>query len=65
MKKTHHLRLSDNKLMFLIFTSEFLICFLCLFSHLLPLYAILSISGFLLSLWYYRDRTNENFKNRH
>ena len=54
IKKSHRRKLSSNELMILVFTSEFLICFLCLFSHLLPLYALMSVGGFCLSLWYYR-----------
>ena len=55
IKKSHRRKLSSNELMILVFTSEFLICFLCIYSRLLPLYALISVIGFLMSCWYYQD----------
>lgn len=54
MKNKH--RLSDNELMILVFASEFAMCFISVVFGILPIYAILSICGFSLSLWYYREQ---------
>lgn len=54
MKSKTKRKLSENELMILVFSGEFSILFACIVYHLLPLYAIMSIGGFCLSLWYYR-----------
>lgn len=65
MKTNNRKKLSPNELMFLVFSGEFSILFACIVYHLLPLYACMSIGGFCLSLWYYRDQKNENITKRH
>ena len=52
MKSKHGL--SENELMILVFASEFSMCFISIILGILPLYACMSIGGFLLSLWCYR-----------
>ena len=54
MKNTHGL--SENELMILIFASEYAMCFISIVLGILPLYGLLSIGGFCLSLWYYREQ---------
>lgn len=54
MKNKH--RLSENELMILVFASEFSMCFISIILGILPLYGLLSICGFCLSLWYYREQ---------
>ena len=54
MKNKH--RLSENELMILVFASEFSMCFISIILGILPLYSLLSICGFCLSLWYYREQ---------
>lgn len=54
MKNKHGL--SENELMILVFASEFAMCFISIILGILPLYACISIGGFCLSLWYYREQ---------
>lgn len=54
MKNKHGL--SENELMILIFASEFAMCFISIVLGILPFYACMSIGGFLLSVWYYREQ---------
>ena len=54
MKNKHGL--SENELMILVFASEFAMCFISIVLGILPLYGLLSICGFCLSLWYYREQ---------
>lgn len=54
MKNKHGL--SENELMILVFASEFSMCFISIILGILPLYTLLSICGFSLSLWYYKDQ---------
>ena len=49
-------KLSENELMILVFASEFAMCFISIILGILPLYACMSICGFLLSVWYYREQ---------
>lgn len=62
MKNKHGL--SENELMILIFASEFSMCFISIILGILPLYGLLSMGGFLLSVWYYKDHQNGNFSKR-
>lgn len=62
MKNKHGL--SENELMILVFVSEFAMCFISIILGILPLYACMSIGGFLLSVWYYKDHQNGNFSKR-
>lgn len=55
MKTTNKFQLTSMQMTALIFCSEFLVAFVCMFSSLLPLYAILGVGGFILSLLYYKD----------
>lgn len=56
MKTRVKRKLTENELMILVFSSEFLMCFISIVLGILPLYALMSICGFCLSLWYYRDQ---------
>ena len=55
MKSKTKRKLSENELMILVFSGEFSMCFISIVLGILPLYGLLSICGFLLSVWYYRD----------
>ena len=54
MKNKHGL--SENELMILVFASEFSMCFISIILGILPLYGLLCMGGFLLSVWYYREQ---------
>lgn len=56
MKTRTKRKLTENELMILVFSSEFSMCFISIVLGILPLYALMSIGGFCLSLWYYRDQ---------
>lgn len=56
MKSKTKRKLSENELMILVFSGEFSMCFISIVLGILPLYACMSIGGFLLSVWYYRDQ---------
>ena len=56
MKSRTKRKLSENELMILVFASEFAMCFISIVLGILPLYACMSIGGFCLSLWYYREQ---------
>ena len=56
MKSRTKRKLSENELMILVFSSEFSICFISIVFGILPLYALMSVGGFLLSVWYYREQ---------
>lgn len=56
MKSKTKRKLSENELMILVFSGEFSMCFISIVLGILPLYGLLSICGFCLSLWYYRDQ---------
>lgn len=56
MKSRTKRKLSENELMILVFSSEFSMCFISIFLGILPLYALMSVGGFLLSVWYYKDQ---------
>ena len=56
MKTRTKRKLTENELMILVFSSEFSMCCISIVLGILPLYACMSIGGFLLSVWYYRDQ---------
>ena len=56
MKSKTRRKLTENELMILVFSSEFSICFISIVFGILPLYALMSVGGFLLSVWYYREQ---------
>lgn len=56
MKTRVKRKLSENELMILVFSSEFSMCFISIVLGILPLYALMSVGGFCLSLWYYREQ---------
>ena len=56
MKSKTKRKLTENELMILVFSGEFLMCFMSIILGILPIYGILSICGFCLSLWYYREQ---------
>ena len=56
MKSKTKRKLSENELMILVFSGEFSMCFISIVLGILPLYGLLGICGFCLSLWYYRDQ---------
>lgn len=56
MKTRTKRKLTENELMILVFSSEFSMCFISIVLGILPLYGFLSVCGFLLSVWYYRDQ---------
>ena len=56
MKSRTKRKLSENELMILVFASEFAMCFISIVLGILPFYACMSIGGFCLSLWYYREQ---------
>ena len=64
MKSKPKRKLSENELMILVFSGEFSMCFISIVLGILPLYALMSVGGFLLSFWYYKDHQNENFTKR-
>ena len=56
MKSKTRRKLTENELMILVFSGEFSMCFISIVLGILPLYGVLSICGFCLSLWYYKDQ---------
>ena len=56
MKSKTKRKLTENELMILVFSGEFSMCLISIILGILPLYACMSIGGFALSLWYYRDQ---------
>lgn len=64
MKSRTKRKLSENELMILVFSGEFSMCFISIVLGILPLYALMSVGGFCLSLWYYKDHQNGNFTKR-
>ena len=64
MKSKTRRKLTENELMILVFSGEFSMCFISIVLGILPLYALMSVGGFLLSVWYYKDHQNGNFTKR-
>ena len=60
MKNKHGL--SENELMILVFASEFAMCFISIVLGILPLYACMSIGGFLFAI--YKDKQHGNITKR-
>ena len=56
MKSKTRRKLTENELMILVFSGEFSMCFISIVLGILPLYALMSVGGFLLSVWYYREQ---------
>lgn len=56
MKSRTKRKLTENELMILVFSGEFSMCFISIVLGILPFYACMSICGFLLSVWYYKDQ---------
>lgn len=57
MKKIRgKMMLTSMQLTSVIFLSEFSFAFVSIITHSLPLYAFCSVGGFILSIWYYRNK---------